>query len=392
MGWKEWSGWFAVTSYEVHHESEYEALRHAAGLIDVSPLFKYDVTGPGALDVLNRVMTRNVARLAVGQVAYGGWCDAQGLMVDDGTIARLDDAHYRVTANGSNLRWLEEAALGFDARVEDTTERLAALALQGPTSRAALREVCDADLDRLRFFRLARGTVAARPVVISRTGYTGDLGYEIWMDARDALPVWDALIAGGAPHGVTPVGLLALDLARLEAGLILAGVDYHGCRVALTRNLAYTPFEAGLGWTVELKGHPQFVGRESLVRQREHGIPRSIVGLDIRWEPLEALYEKAGLPPQLPSTAWRSPVPVYSRWRQVVGRATSGCWSPTLKKNIALATLAAPHDQPGSRVEIEVTVDFRRHTVPAVVVKLPFFDPPRKKATPAAPVAPAAPA
>lgn len=377
LSWREWAGFFAVSTYEVVHDAEYEAIRHSAGLLDVSPLFKYDLTGPDAVHVLDRILTRNVTKLAVGQVAYGGWCTEHGFMMDDGTVTRLEDEVYRLTASGPNLRWIEDAARGKNVKVVDTSDSIAALALQGPTARSALKQVCDADLDRLKYFRVTRASIAGKPVLISRTGYTGDLGYEVFLDAKDALPIWDAILAGGKDFGVVPVGLLALDMVRLEAGLILSGVDYQSARTALVRNQLYTPFEAGLGWTVDFKDHT-FIGAAALKKQTQQGIPRQIVGLMMQWEPLEALFERAGLPPQLPCSTSRVPVPVYKSGRQV-GRATSTVWSPVLKRYIALATIDAPHDAVGSTVNMETTVNFERHTVPAVVTRIPFFDPPRKK-------------
>ena len=377
MSWRDWAGFFAVSSYEVHHEREYNAIRNAAALIDVSPLFKYRLSGKDAARLADRILTRDVRKLAVGQVAYTHWCDGQGKVIDDGTLARLEEDVFRWTAAEPNLRWISSNGEGLDARVEDISSSTAALALQGPTSRDVLRACADADVDGLRYFRVTRGKIAGIAVDISRTGYTGDLGYEIWVDAERALPLWDALIEAGRAYDITPTGMLALDVARVEAGLILLDVDYVGARRALIPAQKYTPYEIGLGRLVQLDKAP-FIGQAALRRELADGPSRRLVGLEVDWDDIERLHADAGLSPQLPATASRLSVPVY-RAEEQVGKATSSTWSPTLKKMIALATVASPAAAIGSSVEIEMTVEHRRCRAGATVVKLPFFDPPRKR-------------
>ena len=197
LNYREWSGYYAVSAYETHHEHEYNAIRHAAALIDISPLFKYRVGGPDATRFVDRVITRDATKMSVGQVYYTPWCDEQGKVIDDGTVTRVDEQTYRWTAADPNLRWFRQNATGLRVDVEDISEQVASLALQGPTSAGVLRAVARADIDRLRYFRMTRGHIGAVPVDISRTGYTGDLGYEIWMPAGSALEVWDALMRGG---------------------------------------------------------------------------------------------------------------------------------------------------------------------------------------------------
>ena len=254
MSWRDWAGYFAVSSYEVHHEREYNAIRNAAALIDVSPLFKYRVSGKDATRLVDRIVTRDVPKMKVGQVAYTHWCDGQGKVVDDGTVSRLADDVYRWTAADPSLRWIRMNAHGLDVKVEDISDRLGALALQGPTSRSIL-EACveGADIAKLKYFRVTRRTIAGIPVEISRTGYTGDLGYEIWVEWDNGPQMWDALMAAGRPFDITPTGMLALDVARIEAGLILLDVDYVGARKAIIPSQKYSPFEIGLGrlvaWT-----------------------------------------------------------------------------------------------------------------------------------------------
>jgi aminomethyltransferase len=378
LNYRDWAGYYAVSAYETHHEHEYNAIRNAAALIDVSPLFKYMITGRDATKLVDRLITRDATKLAVGQVVYTPWCDEQGKVIDDGTVSRLGEQRYRWTAADPSLRWFVQNAVGLDVSIEDVSETVAALAVQGPTSGALLSRVAQADVKELKYFRVTTGTLAGVPVDISRTGYTGDLGYEIWMPWRDATRVWDALIDVGPRFDLRPAGMLALDVARIEAGLLLIEVDFFSSRKALIAAQQYSPYEMGLGRLVQLdKG--AFVGQSALRAEHTRGPARQIVGLAISWEEVEALYEKLQLPPQVPATASRTAVPVYRDGRQV-GKATSTTWSPVLKKMIALATVESGAAQPGKRLEMEVTVEAVRHRVGAIVTPTPFFNPPRKTA------------
>lgn len=382
LNYRDWAGYYAPSSYEPLHEHEYNALRNAAGLIDISPLFKYVVSGPDAAALVNRIITRDASRMEPGQVIYTPWCDEHGRVLDDGTVARLDEQRFRWTAAEPNFRWIKQNAAGLDVDVEDYSERVAALALQGPTSAAVLRAVAQCDIEALKYFRVARGSIDGRPVEISRTGYTGDLGYEVWMAKDDAIGVWDAIVRAGRPHGLRPVGLLALDVARIEAGLLLIDVDFFSSRRALTTSQYYTPYEMGLDRLVDLL-KPQFIGRAALAAQRRAGVPRRIVGVAIEWSDVEVLYQAVGLPPLAVATASRTAVPVFAGSKQV-GRMTSSTWSPILKQMIGLATVDAAFAGIGSRIEVEHTVDVVRHRVGATIVEMPFFSPKRKTATPPA--------
>jgi aminomethyltransferase len=266
-----------------------------------------------------------------------------------------------------------------NVRIEDISEQVAALALQGPTSGRLLDAVADADIRALKYFRMTRGAIAGVPVDISRTGYTGDLGYEIWMPWDRAVDVWDELMRGGRPFDIHPAGMLALDVARVEAGLLLIEVDFNSSKKALIASQKYSPFEMGLDRLVALDKPAPFVGRQALLKERARGPARRIVGLEISWPAVEQRYDAAGMPPQLAAAASRVAVPVYKNGRQI-GRATTTTWSPVLKKLIALATIDAPNTAEGTAVEFEITVEAVRHRVPAVVVKTPFFNPPRKTA------------
>jgi aminomethyltransferase len=381
LNYREWSGYYTVSAFEAHHEHEYNAIRNASALIDVSPLFKYRIAGPDAVKLVDRVITRDAFKLAVGQVYYTPWCDEQGKVIDDGTVTRISEHEFRWTAADPSLRWFTQNAVGLDVAIDDISEQMAALALQGPTSARLLDAVADAGVRDLKYFRMTRGAIAGVPVDISRTGYTGDLGYEIWMPWDRAVEVWDALMSGGRPFDIHAAGMLALDVARVEAGLLLIDVDFNSSKKALIEAQKYTPFEMGLGRLVQLDARP-FVGRAALRDEHRRGPARRIVGLEIDWPAVESLYDAVGLAPQIAAAASRTPVPVYKGGRHV-GRATTTTWSPVLKKLIAIATIAAPHDAEGASLEFEITVEAVRHRVPATVVKTPFFNPPRKTATPA---------
>ncbi len=313
---------------------------------------------------------------------YCCWCDSRGKVVDDGTISRLGENAYRWTAAEPNLRWFHQNALGLDVAIEDISEKLAALALQGPTSARLLKKVAEADIANLKYYRLTSGKIAGVAVDISRTGYTGDLGYEIWIPWNDAVRVWDTLMDEGRQFDIHPAGMIALDIARIEAGLLLIDVDYVSSRKALIESQRYSPYEIGLGRLVHLEKE-HFIGRAALAEEQQRGSKRQLVGLEIDWTEVERLYEEYGLAPQVPGMASRVAVPVYKGGKQA-GKATSTTWSPTLKKMIALASVASEHAQPGNKLQMELTVEAIRHTASATIVPLPFFNPARKTATPAA--------
>jgi len=377
QAWRRWAGYVVASSYELSHEREYYAVRSSAALFDVSPLYKYLIRGRDAARLLDRIVTRDVAKCKVGQVLYTPWCDARGKVIDDGTVSRLDETTFRLTAADPNLRWLHLNATGLDVAIEDVSEQTAALSVQGPNARAVLELGSVQSLAGLKFFRLTGGKIRGVPVTISRTGYTGDLGFEVWVEAAHALPVWDTLIEVGTAYGITPAGMLALDLARNEAGLLLIDVDYISAHHALIEAQTSTPFELSLGWTVALDKE-RFNGRDALLAEQQRGPAWRFMGIEVDWDSLEQLYADVGLPPRLPTTAWRASVPLYVGGLQV-GYATSGCWSPLLKRYIALAHVETPYAEPGTAVEMEVTVEHRRKRAAATVRPLPFFSPERKR-------------
>lgn len=380
LRWKEWSGYHAVCSYDICHEREYHSFRHAAGMIDVTPLFKYDVRGKDACRFLCRIMSRNIAKLKHKQVSYLCWCDDEGKVVDDGTISHLDENFYRITSADPNLHWFLRHTRGFDVSVEDVSASLTAVAVQGPNARKVLSAACDANMDALKFFHLTHARMnGVASAIISRTGYTGDLGYEIWVDNADALKMWDALMDAGRPYGLEATALDAMDVTRVEAGFILNGIDYFSSLHSLIDSRKASPYELSIGWTVQLKRDP-FIGQAALRKEKRSGPERLFVGLEIDWVELERHFAKHGLPPEIPTGAWRSPVPIYDLGGTFIGQATSGAWSPLLKKNLALATVGASHGSTGNRVKFEITVEYERKTVTATVVPKPFYDPPWKKA------------
>lgn len=379
--WRRWSGFLAATNYELHHENEYFAIRTKAALLDITPLKKYIIEGPDSQRFLNRLVTRNISICKVGQVMYTPWCDEEGKVIDDGTVQRLSENKFRITSAEPNLNWIQHNATGMDLTVRDDSVSTAALALQGPNSRDILNEVASDSLDSLKFFWMMDTTFGDISVSISRTGYTGDLGYEIWMDPKDAIAVWDLLLDKGKSFGITPTGLQALDIARIEAGLILLDVDYVSSRHALIESRKSSPYELGLGWAVKMK-KKDFIGKAALEAEVVRGPEWDFVGIEIQWHELEKHFRKAGLAPGLPSTAWRTSTPLYKGSKQV-GYATSGAWSPILKRYIALAHVKSEYADEGSELMFELKVEHYRKLTPAKVVKTPFFDPERKRSCPA---------
>ena len=381
LNYREWSGYYAVSSYEPHHEHEYNAIRNSAALIDISPLYKYRLTGKDATRLVDRIITRDLRKVSVGQVVYTPWCDEHGKVIDDGTVSRLEENTYRWTAADPSLRWFTQNATGMEVEIEDISESVSALALQGPTSARLLKSlISEGDITNLKYFRVTKAVIAGVPVDVSRTGYTGDLGYEIWVDSDAAVKVWDALMEGGRAFDIHPTGMLALDVARVEAGLLLIDVDFNSSKKALVDEQKYSPFEMGLGRLVNLDKN-RFVGQAALIAEQNRGPSSEIVGLEIDWPQVEGIFEQVGLPPAVSPIASRVAVPIFKEGVQI-GKATTTTWSPTLKKMIALATIRREFTRPGTRVQFEVTVEAVRHHVRATVVKTPFFNPKRKTATP----------
>ena len=379
--WRRWSGYLSATNYELNHENEYFSIRTKAALLDITPLYKYIIEGSDSQRFLNKLVTRNINICKVRQVVYTPWCDENGKVIDDGTVQRLSENKFRITSAEPNLGWLEHNSLGMDLTITDDSSTTAALALQGPNSRSILNAVASDSLDKLKFFWMMDTNLGDMPVSISRTGYTGDLGYEIWMNPKDALSVWDLLIEKGKSYGITPTGLQALDISRIEAGLILLDVDYISSRHALIESRKSSPFELGLGWSVKMK-KDDFIGKRALEKELKDGPEWKFVGIEIQWDELEKHYRQAGLAPGLPSTAWRTSTPLYNGSEQI-GYATSGAWSPILKRYIALAHIKTEYSKEGTMLDFELKIEHFRKLTPAKIVSTPFFDPERKRSCPA---------
>ena len=378
--WRRWSGYLSATNYELNHENEYFAIRTKAALLDITPLCKYIISGPDAQAYLNRLVTRNISICKVGQVMYTPWCDENGKVIDDGTIQRLSKDEFRITSAEPNLDWIQSNAKNLNLTIKDDSSSTAALALQGPNSRKILNVVAKDSLDQLKFFWMINTKIGDCNVLISRTGYTGDLGYELWIKPKDSLTVWDTLIEEGKPYGITPTGLQALDIARIEAGLILLDVDYISSRHALIESRKSSPFELGLGWTVKMNKN-NFIGKKSLEKEIKKDSTWEFVGIEIDWDPLEKLYREAGLAPGLPSTAWRTSTPLYFNHKQI-GYATSGTWSPILKSYIALAHVKSDFAEEGTKLDFELKIEHFRKITNSRVIKTPFFNPKRKRSCP----------
>jgi aminomethyltransferase len=376
--WRRWAGHVVASAYELTPDRETMAIRNACGLIDVSPLFKYHVRGPDAGRFLDRLVTRDIAAMEVGHMTYTPWCNARGKVVDDGTIAQLGANSYRLTAAESNLRWLLDNAPGLDVDIEEVSDEIGALSLQGPKSRALLEGLTGADLSRVKYHRFTHVSLLGEPTMVSRTGYTGDLGYEIWIPRARALAAWDAIVEAGRSFALQPAGIWAMDVCRIEAGLIMLDVDYTPAQKALAEIQASSPFELGLGWAVHFaKGN--FVGRKALLDEKRRGPALALVGLQIDHGAYEQAHEAMGLTTPLPFIPWRAITPVFHEAEQV-GYATCGTWSPTVKKYLALAQVSPASASPGTALSIDLMVDRRRRSFAATVARLPFFNPERKRA------------
>tara|TARA_Y100000741_G_scaffold93137_1_gene69131 strand:- start:86 stop:1324 length:1239 start_codon:yes stop_codon:yes gene_type:complete len=378
--WKRWGGYLSATKYDLNHDNEYFAIRTKAGLLDISPLYKYRIAGKDSSLFLNRLVTRDIKICKIGQVMYSTWCDENGKVIDDGTIQRLGENDFRLTSAEPNLSWLELNSYGMDVNIYDESNKIAALALQGPKSRDIINSISSKSINSLKFFEIMNTKLNDINVSISRTGYTGDLGYEIWIKPDDSIKVWDMLIKFGKNYGITPVGLDALDISRIEASLILLDVDYISSRTALIEDRKSSPFELGLGWTVKLNDE-SFVRSEALRLEKKNPSEWRFVGIEILWDNLEKLFKNVGLPPDLPYGAWRDSVPLYYRKNQV-GYASSGCWSPILKKYIALAHVNSKYAGLDTVLDFEIKVEHFRHLTPAKIVKTPFYNPNRKMSCP----------
>ena len=365
-----WNGYTTVDVFSTV-EHEYFAIRNASTLYDLSPMAKYRITGPDALRFMNRLVTRDLAKLKPNRVAYAVWCDDEGQLIDDGTVFRLGESEYRLCAQERQLDWLLDSAIGYDVDIADVTEAIAGLALQGPTSCAVLKKLGLTGVERLKPFDIGSFALEGTALTVSRTGFTGDLGYEVWMDPRDAEGVWDRLMAAGHSRGLRPLGSRALNIARIEAGFVLPNVEFLSAERTLRVGRERSPFELGLDWLVDFeKGH--FTGRRALLAKQRDGTRRRLVGLDIEGN----------------KPAHNALVYSARSGRKEIGSVTSAIWSPTCKRNLAYALLDAPYVAVGTEVWVEIYLNseltWERRMRSARVVDKPFFAPERRRATPPA--------
>jgi aminomethyltransferase len=363
-----WSGYSTVDVFTTV-EQEYFAIRNAATLYDLTPMVKYRVRGADALPYLNRLVTRDIAKLKPNRVAYCVWCNDAGHVLDDGTVFRLGEDEYRLCTAERQIDWLLDSAVGFDVEVSEITTEIAALALQGPTSFSVLRSAGLAGVERLKPFDVGRFSLGAHPLTVSRTGFTGDLGYELWMDPAAAEEVWDALMAAGRTRGIRAIGSQALNIARIEAGFLMPHVDFVSAEQTIRTGRDRSPIELGLSWLLDFdKGH--FNGRRALIAERSRGARRQLVGLDI-----------AGNKPAHNALLYSA-----SDGKREIGSISSAVWSPTCKRNIALAMVDGPHFKLGTTLWAEIYLNrelvWERRMSKAMVVERPFFTPERRRATP----------
>ena len=380
QNWIEWSGYLSAQTYEMDHIHEYNAIRLSAGLFDVSPLYKYSIRGRNAVTLMNRVITRDASKCRVGQVIYTAWCDDDGKIIDDGTVARLGEDYFRMTAATPTLYWLEDNAFGMEVQIEDVSDAYGAVSLQGPMSRDILQQLTDVEMSDLKYFHLLETKLAEAPVTITRTGYTGDLGYEVFAEPDHCERIWDALMETGAHYKMLPAGMVALDMARIEAGLLSIDAEFHSAVDAIFEVEKTSLYELGLGWMVN-QNKEHFIGKEALRREKARGPAVCTVGLEVDVLALEKVFSQYSMPLHLPYQSWVDAIPVYSEsdQRDHIGRATSGTWSPLIKKYVVIARVKPQYAKLGTRIFLEQTVEARRFAVPATVVEMPFFDPPRKR-------------
>jgi len=366
--WGTWKGFTTPTAY-TDVELEYFAVRSTTGVFDLSPMNKYRITGPDAEAYLNRLVTRDVSKIRVGRVGYTVWCNDAGQVMDDGTIFHLGDDDYRLCAFARAVDWLHWSALGFDVQVIDESDAVAALAVQGPTSCAALLAMGLAGLEQLKPFGLTTFPFEGETLTVSRTGFTGDLGYELWIAPHRAEALWDALFAAGKPYMIKPFGSDALEMARIEAGFLQAGVDFVPAESAVRGGRSRSPFELGLGWLVDMD-KPVFNGRSALLREQRESSRYRFAMLDVD-----------GNKPAHHSFILKGD--------KKVGTVTSAAWCPTAKTNVAFAQLELPHGAAGEELVAEIyyqrELQWTRVLAPCRVLDAPVFNPPRRRATPPGP-------
>jgi aminomethyltransferase len=369
--WHRWKDYTVADAY-ADVALEYAAVRNACTVFELTPMTKHRISGRDALAYMNRLVTRDVAKIKEGRVGYSVWCDDEGQVIDDGTIFHLRSGVYRLCSQERQLDWLLTSASGFDVSVVEETDEVASLALQGPTSCAVLRQFGLAGIETLTPFGIRYyepgGAFGGAELMVSRTGFTGDLGYELWIDPAHAELLWDRLFEAGANHGIRPMGTLALEITRIEAGFLQAGSDFLPSDRAVRPDRTRSPFELDLGRLVDLD-KPNFTGRRALLEERRRGSRYRLVRLDVEGNKLA-----------------RDSF-IYNRRREVVGTVTSAVWSPSAKASIALGSVRMPWGEPADELSAEIyyqkELKWNRTLARCRIVQGAFFDPPRRRMTPA---------
>ncbi len=380
--WAHWSGYLSAAKYQISEKFEYFAIRNSAGLFDSSPLFKYRIHGPDAEQFLAGILARDIRACPVGHGQYTIWCDERGYVVEDGVVLRHAADDYMLTSAEPNFAYFADAVGRHRVEIEDVSEQFGVLAVQGPSSRTILAGL-DPRVGKLEYFGLTKAKVGGVPVTVSRTGYTGDLGFEIWTAADDAVAVWDAVVEASKGRGVIPFGLTALSMARIEAGLLLLDVDFQSSRFAWTDAHRSTPIELGLGWMFKdlASNDRAFLGREAIAREIADKTSRwKLTGLVLDWREYDRHFDEAGLIPPKDHTPIEDEYYIYDDDLKQLGYATSLMYSPMLQRHIALARVPLDRTAPGSRVKLELAVSHRYEYFDAHVTRLPLYNPERRTA------------
>ncbi len=368
--WKRWAAYTVANTFE-SLELEYAAIRNGASVFDLTPMAKYRITGPDALAFLNKVVTRDLSKLGDNRVAYTVWCNDRGQVIDDGTVFRFSSTDFRLCAQERQLDWLMISALGFDVAIEEETDAVPALALQGPASCTILQKIGLGGIEELKPFDIHTFKAFGTSLTVSRTGYTGDLGYELWIDPAHALDLWDALFEAGAPYAIRPIGTAAINMIRVEAGFLMAGVDFMPALETVRDGHTRSPFELGLGWTVNLKKE-HFTGKQALLAEKENGSRYRFIKLDVEGN----------------KTACDAFI--YAGKSKAIGTVTTAAWSPILKKNLAFASVEMPWGKIGDELFAEIyyqkELKWTRKWAKCTIVEGLFFDPERRRKTPPDPI------
>lgn len=369
--WMRWAGYKVVRQYS-NTELEYTAMRNTAGVIDITPMHKYKVKGPQAKSFINKLITRNIISIKNNQVVYAMWCNEDGYVVDDGTVFCFDVNNFTICCAERNLNWFEDTAIGYDVTIEDISKTIAALAFQGPLSCKILHMLGAKDIENLRPFDFKNYQLNNKEVMISRTGFSGDLGYELWLDPSIATDVWDDLFSFNKYYKIMAAGMAALEMVRIESGFVQVNSDLIASEQALRPNRMRTPYELGMGWIVNLEKE-YFSGKQALIKNKARGPEKKLVGIDV-----------SGDKPAVGSVLYDNNKKNIAK---DIGIVTAAMWSPVLKSNIAMGFVDKEHNKLESNVYAEIyhpeELEYRKIWAKCKVVKKQFFNPKRRKAVPA---------